>query len=143
MAQQISTNSLTGERSTLDATHATPVGLLSADFRAAFAAFAAYLDHRRPITRADAVAGALEDLAALFAQAAADGIPVRNVVGHDPAQVAEALLENYTHAPRDAGARADLARTIDAIVAGRTSAGWPKAAHSTMEDRYPGAADFS
>jgi DNA-binding ferritin-like protein (Dps family) len=122
MAQQTSTTTLTAEQHPHRAMPATRVGPLPADFRAAFTAFAAYVEQRRPNTPADAAVGALEDLTALFAQAASDGIPVRDVVGHDPADVAEELLANHAPAPRDAAARADLARTIDAIVAGRSSA---------------------
>ena len=37
----------------------------------------------------------LEDLADLFEQAAADGTPVREIVGEDPIEFAEAFLRNY------------------------------------------------
>jgi DNA-binding ferritin-like protein (Dps family) len=123
MVQQTSMTAPAFERQPHADTRATRLGPLPADFRAVFAAFAAYVEQRDPNPRADAAAGALEDLIALFAQAAADGIPVRDVVGHDPADIAEDLLANHAPAPRDAAARTDLARTIDAIVADRSSAG--------------------
>ncbi|WP_136041617.1 MULTISPECIES: DUF1048 domain-containing protein [unclassified Microbacterium] len=116
MAQQISTVELPGEAQMLTAIHSTTVVPLPADFRAVLTAFATYLDHRPLISRTDAAAGALDDLASLFAEAAAAGMPIRDVVGHDPAEVAEALLENYALTARDADARADLARAIDVIV---------------------------
>jgi len=37
----------------------------------------------------------LEDLADLFEQGAADGTPVREIVGEDPIEFAEAFLRNY------------------------------------------------
>ena len=37
----------------------------------------------------------LEDLADLFEQSAASGTPVREVVGEDPVEFAEAFLRNY------------------------------------------------
>ncbi|MFB8188225.1 DUF1048 domain-containing protein [Microbacterium sp. NPDC055988] len=115
MAQQISTVELPGEAQMLTAIHSTTAVSLPADFRAVLTAFATYLEHRPPISRT-ASAGALDDLASLFAEAAAAGMPIRDVVGHDPAEVAEALLENYALTARDTDARADLARAIDVIV---------------------------
>ena len=38
----------------------------------------------------------LEDLADLFEQAAADGTPIREIVGEDPVEFADALIRNYT-----------------------------------------------
>ncbi|GAA5085180.1 hypothetical protein GCM10025760_03810 [Microbacterium yannicii] len=86
------------------------------EFRLAFHAFAAYLDRRVPEVPASAAAGVLDDLVVLFAQAAGGGIPLRRVVGTDPAQVAEALLANHADVSCNASARADLARAIDAVV---------------------------
>ena len=37
----------------------------------------------------------LEDLADLFEQAAADGTPIREVVGEDPVAFVEAFVQNY------------------------------------------------
>jgi DNA-binding ferritin-like protein (Dps family) len=37
----------------------------------------------------------LEDLADLFEQAAANGTPVRDIVGKDPVEFADAFLQNY------------------------------------------------
>lgn len=37
----------------------------------------------------------LEDLITVFEQGAADGTPVRNIVGEDPVEFAEALIRNY------------------------------------------------
>ena len=37
-----------------------------------------------------------EDLADLFDRAAADGTPIREIVGEDPVDFAEAFIQNYT-----------------------------------------------
>ncbi len=37
----------------------------------------------------------LEDLADLFEQGAASGTPIREIVGEDPVEFAEAFLRNY------------------------------------------------
>ncbi len=37
-----------------------------------------------------------EDLADLFEQAAADGTPIREIVGEDPVEFVEAFAQNYT-----------------------------------------------
>jgi len=85
------------------------------DFEVAFEAFASYLVRRLPATPVDAAAAVLDDLAALFAEAVADGSPLRAVVGNDPAEIAEALLANHAELSCNRQARADLARAIDAV----------------------------
>jgi DNA-binding ferritin-like protein (Dps family) len=45
----------------------------------------------------------LEDLADLFEQGAADGTPLRDVVGEDPVEFAEAFLANYPQVSGSAG----------------------------------------
>lgn len=45
--------------------------------------------------KADSLVSMLEDLADLFEQSAADGTPIRKVVGEDPVEFAEAFLRNY------------------------------------------------
>ena len=37
-----------------------------------------------------------EDLADLFEQSAADGTPIREIVGEDPVEFAEAFAQNYS-----------------------------------------------
>ena len=46
-------------------------------------------------TDADSVSSMFEDLVELFEQSAADGTPVRAIVGEDPLEFAEAFLRNY------------------------------------------------
>jgi DNA-binding ferritin-like protein (Dps family) len=43
----------------------------------------------------DSAASMFEDLADLFEQSAADGTPIREIVGEDPVEFVEAFLQNY------------------------------------------------
>ena len=43
----------------------------------------------------DSAASMFEDLADLFEQSAANGTPIREIVGEDPVEFAEAFLRNY------------------------------------------------
>ena len=53
-----------------------------------------YLMHFGPMD-GDSAASLLEDVADLFERAAADGTPIRAVVGEDPVEFVEALIGNY------------------------------------------------
>lgn len=44
---------------------------------------------------ADSAASLFEDVADLFEQAAADGTPIRDIVGEDPVEFVEELARNY------------------------------------------------
>jgi DNA-binding ferritin-like protein (Dps family) len=44
----------------------------------------------------DSAASMFEDLAGLFEQAAADGTPIREIVGDDPVKFAKAFVQNYS-----------------------------------------------
>lgn len=58
----------------------------------------------------------LDDLATLLEQGAADGTPVRAIVGEDPVEFAEAFLANYPQGSWIEKERARLSSTIaDAI----------------------------
>jgi DNA-binding ferritin-like protein (Dps family) len=37
-----------------------------------------------------------DDLADLFERSAADGIPIRDIVGHDPVEFVEAFMQSYS-----------------------------------------------
>jgi DNA-binding ferritin-like protein (Dps family) len=45
---------------------------------------------------ADSAASLFEDVADLFEQAAADGTPIREIVGEDPVEFVDALVRNYS-----------------------------------------------
>ncbi|RSS81750.1 DUF1048 domain-containing protein [Streptomyces sp. WAC06614] len=68
---------------------------LPENYRTAVEAIERYLMHFVPID-ADSNASTFEDLADLFEQAAADGTPIREIVGEDPVEFAEAFAQNYT-----------------------------------------------
>ncbi|MEQ4722983.1 DUF1048 domain-containing protein [Nonomuraea sp. B19D2] len=68
---------------------------LPENYRTAVEAIERYLMHFVP-TDGDSNASMFEDLADLFEQAAADGTPIREIVGEDPVEFAEAFVENYS-----------------------------------------------
>lgn len=63
--------------------------------RAAVEAIERYLMHFGPAGDGDTINSMFEDLADLFERAAADGTPVRAVVGEDPIEFVEAFRQNY------------------------------------------------
>lgn len=69
---------------------------LPANYAATIKALDRYLTYRGAITKGDILVAMLEDLADLFEQSAADGTPIREVVGEDPVEFAETFLQNYS-----------------------------------------------
>jgi DNA-binding ferritin-like protein (Dps family) len=61
----------------------------------------------------DSMLSMLDDLADLFEQGAAAGTPVREIVGEDPVEVAEAFLRNYPAGQRITRERERLTRAIE------------------------------
>ncbi|MBM7173971.1 DUF1048 domain-containing protein, partial [Streptomyces sp. G44] len=68
---------------------------LPENYRTAAEAIERYLMHFVP-TDAESNASMFEDLADLFEQAAADHTPLRQIVGTDPADFADAFARNYS-----------------------------------------------
>ncbi|WP_283135770.1 DUF1048 domain-containing protein [Rhizohabitans arisaemae] len=68
---------------------------LPPDHRAAVEAIERYLMHFVPVD-AESDASRFEGLADLFERAAADGTPIREIVGEDPVTFAEAFARNHT-----------------------------------------------
>ncbi|WP_203184150.1 DUF1048 domain-containing protein [Streptomyces pratensis] len=68
---------------------------LPESYRTAAEAIERYLMHFVP-TDGDSNAAMFEDLADLFEQAAADGTPIRDVVGEDPVEFVDAFARNYS-----------------------------------------------
>ena len=64
------------------------------NYRAAVDALERYLMYLGPAD-GNSAASMFEDLADLFEQSAADGTPIREVVGEDPVEFIEALIRNY------------------------------------------------
>ncbi|MGA8086227.1 MAG: DUF1048 domain-containing protein [Terracidiphilus sp.] len=65
--------------------------------------------------KGDSLLPMLEDLADLFEQSAANGIPVRAVVGENPVEFAEAFLRNYTQGEWIGRERERLTNAIDRV----------------------------
>jgi DNA-binding ferritin-like protein (Dps family) len=68
---------------------------LPPNYRTAVDAIERYLMHFVPVD-GDSAASMFEDLADLFEQAAADGTPIREIVGENPVEFIEAFVQNYS-----------------------------------------------
>ena len=69
---------------------------LPANYRTAIDALERYLTYFGSITKGDVLVSMLEDLADLFEQSAANGTPIRAIVGEDPVEFAETFIQNYS-----------------------------------------------
>ncbi|MGX7677523.1 DUF1048 domain-containing protein [Jatrophihabitans sp. DSM 45814] len=68
---------------------------LPENYRTAVDEIERYLMHFVPFDGSSA-ASEFEDLVELFEQAAADGTPIRDIVGENPVEFVEAFAQNYT-----------------------------------------------
>ena len=73
---------------------------LPANYRTAIDALERYLMYFGSISKGDVLLSMLDDLADLFEQSAANGTPIRAIVGNDPVEFAEEFLRNYTQGRR-------------------------------------------
>ncbi|HYO85303.1 MAG TPA: DUF1048 domain-containing protein [Dermatophilaceae bacterium] len=89
-------------------------------YRVAVQALDRYLMYRGSITKGDVLVSMLQDLADLFEQSAADGTPVRAVVGEDPVEFAEEFLQNYSEGQWINKERQRLTAAIDRAAGGDT-----------------------
>jgi DNA-binding ferritin-like protein (Dps family) len=64
---------------------------------------------------ADSTASLFEDVADLFERAAADGTPIREIVGEDPVEFVDALVRNYSKGGYVDRERERLVNAIDRI----------------------------
>jgi DNA-binding ferritin-like protein (Dps family) len=87
---------------------------LPENYRTAVDALERYLMYFGPADGGSAAA-MFEDLADLFEQAAADGTPVRAIVGEDPVEFAEAFLRNYPEGQWINRERERLTNAIDRV----------------------------
>jgi DNA-binding ferritin-like protein (Dps family) len=90
---------------------------LPPDYRAAVMAIERYLMHFGAVD-ADSASALFEDVADLFERAAADGTPIREIVGEDPSEFVDALIANYDRGGYVAREHARLNRAIDDAVQG-------------------------
>lgn len=68
---------------------------LPTSYRTAVEGVERYLMYTGPDADADQLVQMVDDLADLFERAAADGTPVRTIVGDDPTEFVEAFKSNY------------------------------------------------
>lgn len=90
------------------------IAQLPADYRTAAAALERYLMYFGAITKGDVLLRMLGDLTDLFEQSAADGTPIRGIVGDDPVEFAETFMRNYTVGQWINKERERLVQAIDA-----------------------------
>ncbi|MEV6866851.1 DUF1048 domain-containing protein [Streptosporangium subroseum] len=88
---------------------------LPANYHTAIDALQRYMQFFGPSDQPDSLLAMLEDLADLFEQSAADGTPIREVVGEDPAEFAEAFLANYPGGSWIRRERERLGNAIDGV----------------------------
>jgi DNA-binding ferritin-like protein (Dps family) len=86
---------------------------LPTDYRTAVAALERYTNYLGGLGDGASILSMLEDLADLFEQSAANGTPVRAVVGEDPVEFAEAFLRNYPAGSWIVRERERLTKAID------------------------------
>ena len=87
---------------------------LPANYHTAIEAVERYLMFFGP-TKGDSIVSMLDDLADLFEQSAANGTPIREVVGEDPVEFAEAFQRNYPEGQWIGRERERLINAIDRV----------------------------
>lgn len=97
------------------------VARLPANYRTAVEALDRYLMYFGAITKGDVLVSMLNDLADLFEQAAADGTPIRAIVGNDPVEFVETFLQNYAEGRWINKERDRLVHAIDRAAADKTA----------------------
>jgi len=93
---------------------------LPANYRTAIEALDRYLMYFGAITRGDLLLSMLDDLADLFEQSAANGTPIRDIVGNDPVEFAEAFLQNYSEGQWIQKERDRLTKAIASVAGDET-----------------------
>jgi DNA-binding ferritin-like protein (Dps family) len=96
------------------------IAKLPPSYRTAVAGMERYTNHLGGLGDADSILSMLEDLADLFERGAADGTPVREIVGADPVEFAETFLSNYPAGRWITKERERLVRSIEEAEAEET-----------------------
>ncbi len=97
--------------------HEARIARLPLAYREAAQALQRYLLHLGPVDDPASLLAMTDDLADLLEQSAAAGTPVRDVVGGDPVEFAEAFMANYGGGSWIRAERDRLAEGIDRAVA--------------------------
>ena len=90
---------------------------LPASYRTAIDGLERYFTYAGAIVKGDVAVRMLEDLADLIERAAADGTPIRDIVGDDPVEFAELFIANYSDGQWINKERTRLIETIDKAAA--------------------------
>jgi len=69
---------------------------LPENYRTAAEAIERYLMYAGGIAAGDVLVRMYDDLVGLFEESAADGVPIRGIVGDDPVEFVEAFVSNYS-----------------------------------------------
>jgi len=93
--------------------HKARIKQLPENYRTALEALERYLMYYGAITKGNILVSMLEDLADLFEQSAANGTPIRAIVGEDPVEFVEALIQNYEKGGYVTRERERLTKAID------------------------------
>ena len=94
---------------------------LPPSYRAAAEAVERYLLHAGGIAKGDVAVQMLGDLVDLIEQSAANGTPIRDIVGDDPVEFAETFIANYSGGQWIRTERERLIKAIDCAAAGEVS----------------------
>ena len=95
--------------------HKARVAQLPPPYRTAVEALERYFTYFGGISNGAVLVAMLDDLAELFEPAAADGTPIRAIVGDDPVEFAETFIANYADGQWINKERARLIKAIDSV----------------------------
>jgi DNA-binding ferritin-like protein (Dps family) len=98
--------------------HLARIKQLPDNYRTAVEALERYYMYFGGIANGRVLVTMLEDLADLFEQAAADGTPIRAIVGDDPVEFAETFIANYSEGQWINKERTRLVKAIDEAAEG-------------------------
>jgi DNA-binding ferritin-like protein (Dps family) len=96
---------------------------LPANYRAAAEALERYLMYAGGIAKGDVAVRMYGDLVDLFEESAANGTPIRDIVGDDPVEFVETFVANYSEGSWINKERDRLTKAIDHAAAEDTSGG--------------------
>lgn len=91
----------------------TRKGQLPTSYRIAIDGIERYLMYAGAVSLGDILMQMLEDLADLIERAAADGTPIRDIVGDNPVEFADTFIQNYSDGQWTNKERKRLADAID------------------------------
>jgi DNA-binding ferritin-like protein (Dps family) len=111
------------------------VRALPPGYRAAVGALQRYLTHRGVVTEGDVLVDLHVELVEVFERAAAQGTPIREVVGADPAHFADTLLGGHAADRWIDGERQRLVTAIAAVPGAATSSAATSGAGAEGGDR--------